>query len=171
MLLLHLDRLPGHNQLAACFARGQWAMEAPMRHQLRHDPFRIDDSARTNHRLHVQRRPNPGQWLWYAVGGRLRPELSQWVLRDTTGRTWWLRHLSRALLQLAPLIAAVVIFLPGPLNLRVSCAILGLLTGLIWAVATMWNTTEHRLLKAGFAPGEAEQARRQRAHAARQQRE
>jgi hypothetical protein len=55
-----------------------------------------------------------------------------------------------------------VVFLPGPLDIRVPCGVLGVLTGLFWTGATMWGTTEHRLTKAGFAPGVAEQARAER---------
>jgi hypothetical protein len=64
---------------------------------------------------------------------------------------------------MAPFLAAIVIFLPGPLDVRIYTAVLGTLTGLIWAISMMWGTTEHRLIKAGFAPGEAEQARQERA--------
>jgi hypothetical protein len=105
------------------------------------------------------------EWLWYSFGGGLSPQLSQWVLRDTTGSTWWLRHIGRILLQLAPFLVAVVVFLPGSLEVRTYTAVLGLLSGLIWAVSMMWGTTEHRLIKAGFAQGEAEQARHERSDA------
>ena len=141
-----------------------------MRHHLRRDAFQIGEPHEADPRLRVRNRPNPAEWLFYAFGGGLRPELSQWVLRDTTGRTWWLRHVVRAMLQMAPLVAAVVLFLPGPLDLRVYTAVMGLLTGLMWAVFTMWGTTEHRLVKAGFAPGEGEQVRQERSQAARERR-
>ena len=131
------------------------------------DAFQTGDRTRSDPRIEVRRRPNPREWLWYAFGGGLPPQLSQWVLRDTTGQNWWVRHIGRALLQMAPLIAAVVTFLPGPLDLRIYCAVLGFLTGLIWALSTMWSTTEHRLIKAGFTPGEAEQARAERADVAK----
>ena len=47
------------------------------------------------------RRPNPLQWLWYAYGGGLPERHASWVLHDTTTRTWWLRHLLRAVVQIA----------------------------------------------------------------------
>ena len=43
-----------------------------------------------------------------SVGGRLPAEHRTWVLHDTTTRTWWLRHLLRALIQLAIPLAAVL---------------------------------------------------------------
>ena len=109
-----------------------------------------------------QRRPSVRQWLWYSVGGGLPPELSQWVLKDVTGRTWWLRHLARATLQMTPLLLVVLLALPGPLDLRVYTAVLGLFTGYFYSVFVMWGVTEHRLTKAGFAPGVSEQVREER---------
>jgi hypothetical protein len=138
-----------------------------MHYHKRRDAFGPGGLAERDPRLRVRKRPNPVEWVWYAFGGGLSPQLSQWVLRDTTGSTWWLRHIGRILLQLAPFIVAVVVFLPGPLEVRIDTAVLGLLSGLIWAVSMMWGTTEHRLIKAGFAPGEAEQARHERSVARR----
>jgi len=64
------------------------------------------------------RRPNPIWWTWYALGGGLPPRYSAWVLHDTTTRTWALRHLVRALVQLAIPIAAVLVFMPGEFWIR-----------------------------------------------------
>ncbi len=114
-----------------------------------------------------RRHPSVWQWIRYSFGAGLPPSLSQWVLHDTTGPTWWLRHIGRSMLQMAPLIAAVVLFLPGPLDLRLYTALLGTLTGLMCSVFLMWGITEHRLVKAGFAPGVAEQAREERVTARR----
>lgn len=133
-----------------------------MRHDRRNDPFQAGRGQVGDPRLRVRKRPTPWEWLWYAFGGGLDPRLSQWVLRDTTGPTWWLRHIVRTLLQLAPFIAAVIVFLPGPLDLRIYTAVLGLLCALVVGLSTMWGTTEHRLVKAGFAPDEAERARAER---------
>ena len=49
-------------------------------------------------------RPNPAQWVWYALGGGLPRRLAPWVLADVTRRTWVARHLVRALVQLAPVV-------------------------------------------------------------------
>jgi hypothetical protein len=133
-----------------------------MRHHKQRDAFQTGRPAQHDPRLQVRKRPNPAEWLWYVFGGGLSPQLSQWVLRDTTRPNWWLRHIVRVLVQLAPFIAAIVIFLPGPLDVRAYTAALGLGTGLICALSMMWGTTEHRLIKAGFAPDEAERIRQER---------
>lgn len=114
-------------------------------------------------KLYVKRRPSVWQWLYYSFGGGLPPDLSQWVLHDTTSRTWWLRQLLRSVLQMSPLVLAVMLFLPTSLSIRLYTCVLGLATGLFNAVFFMWGTTEHRLVKAGFAPGVGEQVREERA--------
>lgn len=133
-----------------------------MRQHKRRDAFQTGGPAGRDPRLRIRKRPKPLEWLWYAFGGGLSPQLSQWVLHDTTGPTWWLRHIGRALLQLAPFIAAILTLLPGPLDDRIYTAVLGLLTGLILTLSIMWAATEHRLIKAGFAPGVGEQVRQER---------
>lgn len=114
------------------------------------------------------RRPSPLRWLWYSVGGRLPAENRTWVLHDTTTPTWWLRHLLRAMVQLAIPIAAVLLFIPGPFYIRGLGALSGVLLGLLFAGAYMTETTEHRVMRAGYPVGTAE-ATRQRATLARQQ--
>ncbi len=134
---------------------------------------RLSRSAPTDRpdpKIVTQRRPTVRQWLWYALGGGLPPELSQWVLADITGRTWVLRHLARALVQLSPLIIAVLAFTPAPAEVRVYGVVGATFTGLFYSVAMMWGTTEHRLIKAGFAPGVAEQAREERVVRTRRER-
>jgi len=102
-------------------------------------------------------RPNPVRWLWYALGGGL-PEVHRgWVLHDTTTRTWGLRHVARALVQLAVPIALVLLLVPGPFWIRSMAALGGLIMGLIFSIAYMTETTEHRLVKAGYPAGTAEQ--------------
>ncbi|MDT4927146.1 MAG: hypothetical protein QOF92_13, partial [Pseudonocardiales bacterium] len=68
-------------------------------------------------------RPGPLRWLWYALGGRLAPRFNEWVLHDTTGSTWVVRHVARSLVQLSIPVAAVLLFLPAPLGLRVLTAL------------------------------------------------
>ncbi|NHD16924.1 MULTISPECIES: DUF5313 family protein [unclassified Actinopolyspora] len=97
-------------------------------------------------------RPNALQWVWYTFGGKLPAHLSEWVLHDVTCRTWVLRHLLRALTQLTPLCVAVLL-LPGPLYIRASSMVLGLLVGLFYSMSAMVETNEHRLIKHGHAPG------------------
>jgi hypothetical protein len=95
-----------------------------------------------------KRRPNPLQWVWYALGGGLPRELSSWVLADTTGRTWILRHLARAVVQMLPVVVLCLI-VPVPLGYRMSAAVGGLLIGLLFSMAFMTETIEHRVAKAG----------------------
>jgi hypothetical protein len=115
-------------------------------------------------------RPTPHRWLWYAVGGRLPERNRGWVLHDTTTGTWWLRHVVRTLVQLAVPIGLVVALLPAPLALRLAAAGGGIFLALIFSLAYMPETTENRVVKAGYPAGMAT-AVRERAGLARQQRE
>lgn len=108
-------------------------------------------------------RPNPAQWLWYALGGGLPRRLSPWVLADTTGRTWIWRHFARALVQMAPVVVLCLVLPPVALSYRLSAALGGLLIGLLFSMAFMTETTEHRVLKAGFPRGTAARLREERA--------
>ncbi len=58
-------------------------------------------------------RPGPLRWLWYALGGGLPARHRSWVLHDTTTRTWALRHVVRAMVQLAIPITLVLTLVPG----------------------------------------------------------
>ena len=107
------------------------------------------------------RRPTPLQWVWYALGGGLPRELSPWVLADTTGRTWIVRHLVRAVVQMLPVVV-LCLLVPVPLAYRVSAAAGGLLLGLLFSTAFMTETIEHRVAKAGYPPGTAARLRAER---------
>jgi len=107
-------------------------------------------------------RPNPLQWVWYALGGGLPRALSPWVLADTTGRTWILRHLSRAVVQMLPLVIVCLTLVPVPLGYRLTAAFGGLLIGLTFSVAFMTETVEHRATKAGYPSGAAAELRAER---------
>jgi hypothetical protein len=85
------------------------------------------------------------------------------VLADTTGRTWIVRHLLRAVVQLAPVLAVCVLAVPVPLSYRLSAAAGGLLLGLMFSIAFMTETIEHRVAKAGYPPGTAARLREKRA--------
>jgi hypothetical protein len=115
-------------------------------------------------------RPNAAQWVWYALGGGLPRELSPWVLADTTGPTWIWRHLTRALVQLLPVLLLCVLVVPVPLAYRLSAAAGGLLLGLLFSIAFMTETIEHRVAKAGYPPGTAARLRAERAERARVER-
>ena len=108
------------------------------------------------------RRPTPLQWVRYALGGRLPRELSPWVLADTTEPGWVRRHLTRAVVQLLPVLVLCVVAVPVPLVYRLSAAFGGLLMGLIFSMAFMVETTEHRVAKAGYPPGTAARMRAER---------
>jgi Family of unknown function (DUF5313) len=101
--------------------------------------------------------------VWYAYGGALPRDLAPWVLTDTTGRTWWLRHLARAVVQLLPLLVVCLLVVPVPLAYRVTVVVGGLVVGLIFSVAFMTETTEHRVAKAGYPAGTAARRREERA--------
>jgi hypothetical protein len=107
-------------------------------------------------------RPNPVQWVWYALGGGLPRHLSPWVLADTTGRTWIVRHLLRAVVQVLPVMVLCVVVPPVPLAYRLTAAVGGLLLGLMFSIAFMTETIEHRVTKAGYPPGTAARRRAER---------
>src|SRR3954452_17931433 len=86
-------------------------------------------------------RPSPWQWLWYAFGGGLPHDLAPWVLADTTARTWWVRHLARAVVQRLPLVPICLSVVPVPFAYGASAAAGGLFIGLLFSMAFMTETT------------------------------
>jgi hypothetical protein len=105
-----------------------------------------------------RRRPDPIHWLWYAVGGRLPERYREWVLHDVTTRTWVVRHLLRGLVQMAPIF--LLLFLPGPLWVRLMSCLLGILVGYFYSITYMEQTTEQRLVKQGYPRGTGGATRR-----------
>jgi hypothetical protein len=105
------------------------------------------------------RRPDPARWIWYAFGGRLPSRYRGWILQDATSRHWVLRHLARAVVQLSIPVALVLLFLPGPLGIRLPAVLAGSLMGLFFAGAYSSETIEHRVRRAGYPPGLAEAIR------------
>lgn len=85
------------------------------------------------------------------------------MLADTTRRTWIWRHFTRAVVQMLPLIALCLIVPPVALSYRLSAAFGGLLIGLLFSMAFMTETIEHRVVKAGYPPGTAARVREERA--------
>ena len=81
------------------------------------------------------------------------------MLHDTTVRTWWLRHIARSLVQVAIPIALVMAFLPAGWGLRAACAGGGIALALFYSLAYMPETTENRVVKAGYPAGTATAAR------------
>jgi hypothetical protein len=84
------------------------------------------------------------------------------VLADTTARTWILRHLSRAIVQMVPVVL-LCLLVPVAWSYRLSAAVGGLMVGLLFSVAFMTETTEHRVAKAGYEAGTAARLREERA--------
>lgn len=112
-----------------------------------------------------RQRPNPAQWLWYAVGGRLPEACREWVLHDVTAKTWMLRHAARATVLIAPLVA-VWLFVPAPIGLRLALVLMGAAVGYFYSFAYAEESCEHRLAKHGFPRGTAKQLRAQANEAA-----
>jgi hypothetical protein len=115
-------------------------------------------------------RPAPHRWLWYAFGGRLPARHRSWVLFDTTTDSWWARHVARSLVQMAVPIVAVMTLIPAGWGLRAACAGGGVFLAMIYSLAYMNETVEHRVVKAGFPAGTA-QTVRDRGTSAKQERE
>lgn len=100
-------------------------------------------------------RPPAHRWLWYALGGGLPARHRAWVLHDTTTGTWWLRHLARMAVQLSIPILLVMVLLPAGWGLRAAVAGGGVFLALIYGLAYMPETTENRVVKAGYPAGTA----------------
>lgn len=111
----------------------------------------------------TRRRPTPWQWLRYSLGAKLPSEQSEWVLHDTTCRTWALRQVVRSLLVISPLIVVLLIFVPGPFWIRALSALGGMLMSLIYSLGYLVETAEHRLVKAGYPAGTGAAVRQGRA--------
>jgi hypothetical protein len=121
-------------------------------------------------RMQQVRRPSPARWLWYAFGGGLPREYAPWVLADTTGHWWAARHLARALVQLLPVLVGVLL-VPVPLPFRLAAAGGGVFMGLLFSAAYMVETTEHRVVKAGYPSGTSGRVRAERVERERRRRE
>ncbi|WNV84852.1 DUF5313 family protein [Umezawaea sp. Da 62-37] len=103
-------------------------------------------------------RPNPAQWLGYALGRRLPQRCNTWVLHDITCRTWAARHFLRGYVQMSPIL--LLLLLPGPLSIRALSILLGLLVGSFYSMTYLWETTEQRLVRQGYPRGMGAQTRR-----------
>lgn len=100
-------------------------------------------------------RPGPLRWLLYAFGSGLPPRHRTWVLHDVTTRTWQLRHLLRATVQLLPIGVVLFLVIPGPTYVRGLAVLAGLILGYFYSFAYMYESAEHRVLKAGYPAGRA----------------
>lgn len=107
-------------------------------------------------------RPGVLRWFWYAFGGSLPSRYDEWVLHDTTSRTWLLRHVVRSLIVLSVPVAAVVSFLPASLGLSILTAATAGGSGMMFMLVHTIETTERRAIRAGYPGGTAEATRAQR---------
>lgn len=95
-------------------------------------------------------RPNPALWLWYVFWGPLPQRYSLWVLHDVTCLSWVARHISRALTAAVLPVTAIIVFLPGALSLRVMTAFIAGFCAVLFATVWINESTEHRLMQAGY---------------------
>ncbi len=109
-----------------------------------------------------RRRPGLFHWLWYAIGGGLPPRNAEWVRYDTTSGTWIVRHLIRSLVLLALPAAAVAVFLPASTGIRLLISLTAGGCGLMFQLVHIIETTERRVIRAGYPAGTAEATRHQR---------
>jgi hypothetical protein len=109
-------------------------------------------------------RPNPLQWIWYTLGGKLPPRYSGWVLRDVTGRTRWFRQTVRALVQIAPpaVLGSVVLSGMGMSMVALAGVACGAILGLWYSLAYIDQTGDRRLVKHGYEPGTLKEALHER---------
>ena len=77
------------------------------------------------------------------------------MLHDTTTRTWALRHILRAAVQLGVPIGLVLLLVPGEFWIRGMAALGGILLALFFSTAYMPETTENRVKRAGYPAGTA----------------
>jgi hypothetical protein len=108
-----------------------------------------------------RRRPGPLRWIWYAIGGSLGPRYRQWVLYDLTCSTRWTRQVMRAVVQVVPL-AAVLLLALGTGWVSWVGVLCGLVLALIFSVAYFDQSADYRLVKHGFPPGTVRQILTQR---------
>jgi hypothetical protein len=111
-------------------------------------------------------RPNALQWLRYVFTGSVPAKNHAWVLYDATCSTWLLRHAARYLVLIAPLIAAVLLFLPAALSIRVGACFAAGGSLLIGYMCFTTESLERRIEKAGYRYGLASQLRERRANEA-----
>lgn len=108
-------------------------------------------------------RPNPLQWCWHALGGKLPARFSEWVLHDATCRTWWLRYLISVLLRIAVPAAAlfaVLASLGGPLWLAFLSVLLGVIVAVYYGLTYAPDAIDSRVARYGHPPHAASRIRK-----------
>ncbi|WP_020496536.1 DUF5313 family protein [Sciscionella marina] len=109
-------------------------------------------------------RPNPAQWIWHAIGGRLPMRYKEWALHDATCRTWWLRYLAGVLLRVS--VPALILFFVlasfgGPLWLAFLSVLLGLIVSIYYGLTYAPDSIDSRLVRYGYPPRTASTVREQ----------
>lgn len=112
-------------------------------------------------------RPSVWRWLTYAFWWPLPERNRVWVLFDATCSTWVIRHVLRLIVVVAVPIAAVAVFLPAPLGVRLSTALLAGGGALLFSAVWINEATDYRLERAGWPMGVASELRRRRSDAVR----
>lgn len=112
-------------------------------------------------------RPNPAQWLWYAFWGPLPDRYRIWVLYDATCSTWVFRHLARILAVAVLPVTAVALFLPAPLQVRLLIALVAGSGACLFTAVWLYESTEYRLMRAGWRDGLGDEVRQRRSVIAR----
>ncbi|QBJ98629.1 hypothetical protein ERC79_09240 [Rhodococcus sp. ABRD24] len=95
------------------------------------------------------KRPNPFQWIAYSCGRKLPDSMQEWVRNDLVGDYAVPRHMIRSMVPFIPVFAAFFLF-PGPLWLRGSMVLLGVLLALFFSAAYMEQNRRRRLEKNGL---------------------
>jgi hypothetical protein len=117
----------------------------------------------------ARKRPHPVLWLYYQYGGTLPAVYREWVLHDTTCRTWLLRVVLRGLFQLAPAMTVLIIilrgWLGGPWPLVLGSILLGVLVYLRFTLTLAADSVDSRLTRYGYPAGHGSTMRRHAAKA------
>jgi len=95
-------------------------------------------------------RPNPVLWFWYVYWGPLPRRHAIWVLYDATCSTWIVRHVLRLLVATSLPVAAIAIFLPADGHVRAWTAFGAGICALFLTVPWINESTEYRVVKAGY---------------------
>lgn len=108
-------------------------------------------------------RPHGLRLLWYTLGGSLSERHHSWVLHDLTCRSWWLRHFARTALIVVPLLGVYLAVIPASLSIRLLIGLTFSAAGFLFSFVNILVDTDRRAVRAGHAPGLAEQIRSTRA--------
>jgi hypothetical protein len=102
----------------------------------------------------------------YAFWAPLPDRFREWVLYDTTCRTWVLRHIARSLVVATVPVVALLVFLPGSAGLRGLTAFVAAACAILFVTLYINEGTEHRLTQAGYPWGTGERVRGERSEVA-----